>query len=74
MGAKSHEKPCPSCGHCPTCGRGGYQAAPLWYWWPHPTPYPPTPFWSINPTGTQFTLDSNPLPLTSGTITLEGGN
>lgn len=26
--------PCPSCGHCPTCGRGGYMG-------PYPTyPYP----------------------------------
>jgi hypothetical protein len=29
---------CPSCGHCPTCGRGGHQVAP----WVVPTPYYPT--------------------------------
>lgn len=22
--------PCPSCGHCPTCGRGGHQAYPYY--------------------------------------------
>lgn len=27
-------RPCPSCGHCPTCGRG---ARAREYWW---TPYP----------------------------------
>lgn len=29
---------CPSCGHCPTCGRGGHHLAP----WvvPMPSPYP----------------------------------
>lgn len=29
--------PCPSCGHCPTCGRGGH----------YPTPFPiTTPWWN----------------------------
>lgn len=23
-----HPAPCPSCGHCPTCGRGGYRTQP----------------------------------------------
>jgi hypothetical protein len=22
--------PCPACGHCPTCGRGGYNTSPHW--------------------------------------------
>lgn len=30
--------PCPSCGHCPTCGRGGYHQHP-WY---QPYEYPQT--------------------------------
>lgn len=41
------QQPCPSCGHCPTCGRGGHQAHP----WTIPMPYYPTypnpytPYW-----------------------------
>lgn len=35
-------RPCPSCGHCPTCGRGGYQ----WFW-PAAYPYQPNyPYWN----------------------------
>lgn len=35
-------EPCPSCGHCPTCGRGGHQVAP----WVIPMPYvQPYPWW-----------------------------
>ncbi len=27
-------QPCPSCGHCPTCGRGGYHTQPnYWPYW-----------------------------------------
>jgi len=33
--------PCPSCGHCPTCGRGGYAR-----------PYPVGPIWTIQGTTT----------------------
>jgi hypothetical protein len=33
------DKPCPSCGHCPTCGRS---AAP---YWPNVTPWYPRPYW-----------------------------
>ena len=29
------KKPCPNCGHCPTCGRSN---APKGYW-PYPYPY-----------------------------------
>lgn len=36
----AHQHPCPSCGHCPTCGRGGYTVAPYPYW---PRPY--GPYW-----------------------------
>jgi len=25
-----HPEPCPSCGRCPTCGRGGYQTMPVY--------------------------------------------
>ena len=38
-----HQKPCPHCGYCPTCGRSN--AAPYrpypWTWVPH-NPYPTT--------------------------------
>ncbi len=33
-------QPCPACGHCPTCGRGGHQVAP----WVVPMPYYPQPY------------------------------
>lgn len=43
--AQAQKEPCPSCGHCPTCGRGGHQAHP----WAIPMPYYPTypyqPYW-----------------------------
>ena len=28
----SVDKPCPSCGYCPTCGRQRYTSTPYWYW------------------------------------------
>jgi len=37
---KRNGHPCPSCGHCPTCGRGGYGLNPYSPWWG----YQPTPF------------------------------
>jgi hypothetical protein len=30
------QQPCPNCGHCPCCGRGGYHAQPLWPGYPSP--------------------------------------
>lgn len=47
--------PCPICGHCPTCGRGGY-AAP-WPSWPvYPTtPIYPNPIWVYDPTAVTWT-------------------
>ena len=48
--AHNAQAPCPSCGHCPTCGRGGVPSG--WYkpyypvsspWWQY---YPTTPYWS----------------------------
>lgn len=30
-------QPCPSCGHCPTCGRRGWNQGPVWYTWPNGT-------------------------------------
>ena len=39
-------QPCPSCGHCPTCGKGGYYGQPYpyypqspWPWYPNTYPY-----------------------------------
>ena len=29
--------PCPSCGRCPTCGKGGYQTRPTWPYYPGTT-------------------------------------
>lgn len=26
---------CPSCGHCPSCRRGGYSTMPVYYEWPY---------------------------------------
>lgn len=43
-----HDRPCPSCGYCPCCGRGGYQFWPWTYPW-RPRPVipcpPPQPIW-----------------------------
>lgn len=35
-------KPCPSCGHCPTCGRGAASLSPSPWW-----PYQPSPWWQV---------------------------
>lgn len=35
-----HDKPCPSCGYCPTCGRRNQTVTP-WYTWP----WKPGPYW-----------------------------
>ena len=55
--AAQKPQPCPHCGYCPTCGRGGYNAYP-WY----PAPWRPYPYvtWSATqtvanqPNATQF--------------------
>ncbi len=41
--------PCPSCGHCPHCGRGGYPYSlrPVWVVQPYGTPG--TPVWQVDP-------------------------
>jgi hypothetical protein len=49
------DKPCPSCGHCPTCGRSanpwGFQPQ-----WPHYRPYwDTTTVWNIGDTGIRYT-------------------
>lgn len=44
---QNHATPCPSCGHCPTCGRHGYSYpyyAPNPYW-QYPT-YLPVMIWN----------------------------
>ena len=40
-----HEKPCPNCGHCPTCGKSNWPKQ--WYPWQYPQPtYPQYPgYW-----------------------------
>lgn len=41
------QHPCPRCGYCPHCGRGGFQPWPVGPYWPWPwyTPYPYTVTW-----------------------------
>ena len=47
--------PCPSCGHCPTCGRSGYQVIP----WISPQPYYPSwPTWTYTTGSVTFTAKS----------------
>lgn len=46
---KTYPQPCPSCGHCPTCGRGGYFQP---YYNPYPYYYQPS--WTITAGGTQI--------------------
>lgn len=46
---KQEPKPCPSCGHCPTCGSRPQTWIPMPY---QPTPYTPTwpgpgPTWTV---------------------------
>ena len=33
-------RPCPCCGYCPHCGRGGYQSQRPWYQYYPPYSYP----------------------------------
>jgi hypothetical protein len=48
---ETHNKStCPSCGHCPTCGRGGYH-------WPWPT-YPSIPYSPYYPSYPYITWSS----------------
>lgn len=42
-----HHGACPSCGHCPCCGRGGGGGGSQ-----------PYPWWGIDPLGTQITWES----------------
>ena len=44
LNCQSVPQPCPSCGHCPTCGRGGYYGAPYPYWRSVPYPTWPNPY------------------------------
>ena len=39
-----HEKPCPKCGHCPTCGRSNVSPYSVWPWYPRPY-WPNAPFY-----------------------------
>ena len=53
-GKEKEEKPCPNCGHCPTCGRSN--AVP---WYPYyPLPY--QPMWYRYPYGpSSLTITNN---------------
>lgn len=39
----SHQRPCPSCGHCPCCGRG--RQNPYQWYPPHTYPVYPYTYW-----------------------------
>ena len=56
------DKPCPNCGHCPTCGRKNYTPNHWpWGYWPW---YPPTHYWQ-RPHAT-WTVQTQPLTTTGG--------
>lgn len=57
------QHPCPSCGHCPTCGRSGYGTYP-WY----PTPY--YPWWQGTTWGGTVTIGAG--ETTGSTVFLTG--
>jgi hypothetical protein len=45
---RTHPAPCPSCGHCPTCGCGGHYCQPgAIPCWPVPPIYNPN--WNVYP-------------------------
>ena len=43
--------PCPNCGRCPICGRGGYRADPFPHNPPNPHPFPWIVWPGTNTTG-----------------------
>lgn len=51
---QSHSHPCPSCGHCPSCGRGGYLRT-----WPYYQPYWTGPVWVSDQTTIRYAVDGN---------------
>ena len=61
-------KPCPACGHCPTCGRGGHQLVPYNPWQPYYPPYP-QPVWIGTGGYVQPSTTGMPLPIPNITIT-----
>ena len=70
---KDDSKPCPSCGHCPTCGRGGHQVAP---WLPYTPWYRPyqigRPVWMVETTPS-VAFDDNAVRLPAVTYTTWNG-
>jgi hypothetical protein len=52
-GTSATPQPCPHCGYCPVCGRGGYQPTPY-----QPAPWPTWPY--LYPVWSGWTTD-NPL-------------
>lgn len=62
IAAEKNERQCPSCGHCPACGRGGYLRP-----WPYyPKPYYTGPVWIYDPNTGPTYQDTN---LPSYTVT-----
>lgn len=51
-----YKRPCPSCGHCPTCGRGG---------WVAPRPYYGHQYWT-------YTYNGDPAKPGTGGVTYTG--
>jgi hypothetical protein len=43
-------QPCPNCGYCPTCGRGGFQTLPYPVYPTYPFTPPVGPTWWYVPT------------------------
>lgn len=54
---QKNSHPCPSCGHCPTCGRGGYYMRP----WPY---YQPMWVADYENTGIQYQQNMNTYKVT----------
>ena len=59
MSKKKAETPCPSCGHCPTCGKTNAPVYQFPYQWPYYyLPYPYTNFqpsyWTVTSGGNSF--------------------
>jgi len=50
-----HNHPCPSCGYCPCCGRGGARVAPVF-----------VPYFPWTTTGGGLTVGDGVAPLTVG--------
>lgn len=63
------QQPCPGCGRCPSCGRGGYHTAPFWPYQPTNVPYP-SPYnpWAIPMGTTTVTAGQSDMTMASGNL------